>query len=337
MRILLTGGAGFIGSHTLVLLLQAGHQVLVVDNHVNSNPVVYDRVRLISNTPFDTLSGDLRDTDSIAARIRAFDPEAVVHFAGLKAVGESVADPVGYFDNNVGGTIALLRVLAETGCRRFVFSSSATVYGEPKFLPYTEDHPRDAMNPYGRTKQHVEDLLEATAAGDPHWSVASLRYFNPVGAHDSGQIGEDPNGVPNNLMPYVAQVAVGRRAALPVFGDDYDTRDGTGERDYIHVVDLAEAHLAALDWTTQQSGYRAFNIGTGQSVTVWELVAAFEAASGRKVNAKVEPRRPGDLPAYWAGTARAEQELNWRASRGIDEICQSQWRWQSQNPDGYGS
>jgi UDP-glucose 4-epimerase len=336
MRVLITGGAGYIGSHTLLEVLAAGHRAHVVDSFANAHPEVLARVRQLSNRAVRFTEADVRDGTAMAAVVAGFAPEAVIHFAGLKAVGESVARPLDYFDVNVGGTVALLKALQGSACRRFVFSSSATVYGNPDYLPIDEAHPLRATNPYGRTKLQIEGMLQDLAAGDPAWSVALLRYFNPVGAHASGRIGEDPLGVPNNLVPYIAQVAVGRRPALNVFGDDYATPDGTGVRDYIHVGDLARAHLAAMDWTGRARGCEAFNLGTGRGTSVLEMVRAFEAASGRAVPLAVAPRRPGDVAACWADPGRAAAVLGWRAERGIEDMCRSVWRWQSQNPLGYG-
>ena len=340
MRVLITGGAGYIGSHALLAVLAAGHEAHVLDNFANADPEALERVRRLSNRDFGVSRADLRDPAATAAAVAAADPEAVIHFAGLKAVAESVADPLAYFDNNVGGTLTLLKALKATACRRFVFSSSATVYGDPDHLPIDEAHPRRATSPYGRSKLQIEGMLEDLAASDPAWSIALLRYFNPVGAHASGRIGEDPAGVPNNLMPFVAQVAVGRRPALRVFGDDYPTPDGTGVRDYIHVEDLAAAHLAALDWTAPDPGGRArgaeaFNLGTGRGTSVLEIVAAFAAASGRAIPLVVAPRRPGDVAACWADPTKAAAVLGWRAERGLAAMCASAWRWQSDNPDGY--
>ncbi len=343
MRILVTGGAGYIGSHTLLAVLAAGHEAHVIDNFSNSHPEALARVRRLSNRDFDVTEADIRDKAAMAAAVAAARPEAVIHFAGLKAVGESVAKPLSYFDVNVGGTVALLEALQAADCRRFVFSSSATVYGDPDYLPIDEGHPRRATNPYGRTKLQIEEMLEDLAVSDPSWSIALLRYFNPVGAHPSGDIGEDPAGIPNNLMPFIAQVAVGRRPHLNVFGDDYDTPDGTGVRDYIHVTDLARAHLAAVDWAagaagateTGGRGCQAFNLGTGQGTSVREMVAAFATAAGRPVPTVTAPRRAGDIAACWADPSRAGAALGWRAELGLADMCRSTWTWQSRNPQGY--
>jgi UDP-glucose 4-epimerase len=307
----------------------------VVDDLSNADPEVLARVRRLTNRAPGFTVADIRDPVAMAAVVAEFAPEAVIHFAGLKAVGASVAAPLAYFDVNVGGTIALLKALQGSACRRFVFSSSATVYGDPAYLPLDEAHPLRPTNPYGRTKLQIEGILQDLAASDPAWSVATLRYFNPVGAHASGLIGEDPSGVPNNLVPYLAQVAVGRRPALSVFGDDYDTSDGTGVRDYLHVEDLARAHLAALEWTGRVRGWEAFNLGTGRGTSVLEMVRAFEAASGRAVPLAVAPRRPGDVAACWADPGKAAAALGWRAEQGVAEMCRSAWYWQEQNPDGY--
>ncbi|TPE48386.1 UDP-glucose 4-epimerase GalE [Amaricoccus solimangrovi] len=338
MRILVTGGAGYIGTHALVEVLAAGHEAWVVDNLGNSRPAALDRVRQLSNRDFGFTRADLRDTEAVRAVVARFRPEAVIHFAGLKAVGESVADPLGYFDNNVAGSLSLLRALAESDCRRFVFSSSATVYGDPDYLPLDEAHPTRVSSPYGRTKLQAEEILRDLAGSDPAWSIAVLRYFNPVGAHPSGRIGEDPAGFPNNLMPFITQVAVGRRPALNVFGTDYDTPDGTGVRDYIHVTDLARAHLAAVDWTAGEEagrGWEAFNLGTGRGTSVLELARAFGEAAGREIPLVLAPRRPGDVATCYADPGKALRELGWRAELGIAEMCASSWHWQSSNPEGY--
>ena len=335
MRILITGGAGYIGSHTLVAVLAAGHEAHVIDSFVNARPAALARVRALAGRGFGVTRADVRDGAAVAAAIAEFAPDAVIHLAGLKAVGESVSDPLAYFAANVAGAVALLQALQGSDCRRFVFSSSATVYGDPDYLPLDEAHPRRATNPYGRSKLTVEGMLEDLAASDPAWSVAALRYFNPVGAHPSGRIGEDPAGVPNNLMPFIAQVAVGRRPALRVFGTDYPTPDGTGVRDYLHVEDLARAHLAAVDWTGRARGCAAFNLGTGAGISVLAMVAAFEAASGRTIPLELGSRRAGDVAALFADPSRAASELGWRAELGLPEMCASAWAWQSRNPEGY--
>ena len=335
MRVLVTGGAGYIGSHTLVELLAAGHEALVVDNYANSSPEALDRVERLTNRRFERLACDLRDAEPLAAAVRGFRPEAVVHFAGLKAVAESVEKPLLYYDNNVRGTLALVEAMREAGCRRIVFSSSATVYGEARYLPYDEAHPLAPVNPYGRTKMMIEEILGDWAAAEPGAVAVLLRYFNPVGAHASGEIGEDPLDIPNNLMPLVSQVAVGRRERLEVFGDDYDTPDGTGIRDYIHVVDLARAHVAALDFASRSEGAEAINVGTGRGTSVLELLRGFERASGRPVPYRIAPRRPGDVAVSVADPSKAHRLLGWRAERGLDDMCRSAWEWQSRNPRGY--
>lgn len=292
---------------------------------------------MLSGRDIHVIERDVRDHEAMRAVMVSWVPDAVIHFAGLKSVAESVADPALYYDVNVGGTVSLLRAMEEVGCSKLVFSSSATVYGTPDYLPYDEAHPTNPVNPYGRTKRVVEELLSDWVAGQTGRAVTALRYFNPVGAHPSGEIGEDPSGIPNNLMPYVAQVAVGRRPHLTIFGDDYETRDGTGERDYIHVMGLAEAHLAALQHLQAGAGMQVYNIGTGQGATVREIVAAFEAASGVHVPTQVAERRAGDLPRFFADARRAEDAIGWKARRGLPQMCRDSWAWQSRNPDGYES
>jgi UDP-glucose 4-epimerase len=336
MRVFVTGGAGYIGSHILVQLLAAEHEVCVFDNFSNSSPVALARVREIARCDFTRIEGDVVDKAGLERALADFAPDAVIHMAGLKAVGESSAAPLRYYRNNVTGSINLLEAMEQADCRRLIFSSSATVYGVPQYLPYDEAHPIAPFNPYGRTKAMIEEIILDWTKAAPATSAVLLRYFNPVGAHASGQIGEDPQGVPNNLMPFVAQVAVGRRARLSIYGDDYETRDGTGERDYIHVVDLAAAHLAALDYSGTATGCETINIGTGQSVTVKELVAAFERASGRDIPAATALRRAGDLPSYFASTDKAKRLLGWQAQLDLDDMCASTWRWQQKNPEGYG-
>lgn len=328
MNILLTGGTGYIGSHAAVVLVQAGHSVVLYDNLCNSRADVVQRVGQIAGRPMALVQGDVRDTSLLQQTLRDHAIVAVMHFAGLKAVGESVAKPLAYYDNNVRGTLSLLQAMQGAGVRTLVFSSSATVYGEPRYLPIDEAHPTRATNPYGRSKLHIEEMLADLAVSDPSWRVACLRYFNPVGAHNSGLIGEDPNGVPNNLMPFVAQVAVGRRASLNVFGNDYSTPDGTGVRDYIHVMDLVEGHLAALDYLQGRTGWHAFNLGTGQGYSVLEMVRAFEAASGRAVPFQIVDRRPGDVAACYASVDKARDTLGWQAARTLADMCASTWRWQ---------
>jgi UDP-glucose 4-epimerase len=335
MRILVTGGAGYIGSHTCVELLKAGYEVVVVDNLSNSKEEAIHRVEEISHGRVEFHQVDLVDEAGLEAVFRRGRVEAVIHFAGLKAVGESVAQPLRYYHNNVTGTLVLLKVMGAHGVKDLVFSSSCTVYGEPQRVPVTEDFPLSATNPYGRTKLIIEDMLRDLYAADPSWNVALLRYFNPVGAHPSGRIGEDPNGIPNNLLPYIAQVAVGRLKQLSVFGGDYPTPDGTGVRDYIHVVDLATGHLKALEKLRQKPGVVAYNLGTGRGNSVLEVVAAFERASGREIPYRIVARRPGDVALTYADPSKAQRELGWRAELGLDEMCADVWRWQENNPNGY--
>lgn len=335
MRVFVTGGAGYIGSHTLVQLLLAGHEVCVFDNYCNSSPAALSRVQQLTNRAPLAVEGDICDIDMLSRTLIDFAPDAVIHFAGLKAVGESSALPLRYYQTNVTGSMNLLAAMDAADCRRIVFSSSATVYGEAQYLPFDEDHPIVPTNPYGRTKAMVEDVIRDWTLATPGSSGIVLRYFNPVGAHESGRIGEDPQGIPNNLMPFVAQVAVGRRDKLSIFGDDYDTRDGTGERDYIHVVDLAAAHLAALDFSGRAEGCEAINVGTGQGITVKELVAAYERACGHPIPVEIVARRPGDVASSYASTSKAETLLEWRAALDVDAMCMSSWRWQSDNPQGY--
>lgn len=332
--ILVTGGAGYIGSHTVVELLARGESVLILDNLCNSSVQVLDRIEQIAGCRPGFIKADLRDRTALDAVFAAHEISAVVHFAGLKAVGESVAMPLHYYENNVAGTLNLVQSMSAAGVRRLVFSSSATVYGDPHAVPIREDFPLHATNPYGRTKLFIEEILRDLLVADPAWRIAILRYFNPVGAHPSGLIGESPNGIPNNLMPFVAQVAVGRRAELSVFGSDYPTPDGTGVRDYIHVVDLALGHLASLDALSRSPGALTVNLGTGRGYSVLEMVAAFEKASGRAVPYRLVDRRPGDVASCYADPELATGLLGWRASRGIDEMCTDTWRWQQANPHG---
>lgn len=335
MRVLITGGAGYIGSHTLLELMAQGHEVMVFDNYSNAKPEVMERVRNLSNQPVLEVRGDVRDAGALDQVMVDFAPDAVIHFAGLKAVGESMQQPLRYYDVNVAGTLTLLNAMDRAGVRRIIFSSSATVYGEPAYQPYDEAHPTTPTSVYGRTKLMAEDLLTDWATTHADASAVILRYFNPVGAHTSTLIGEDSSGVPNNLMPFIAQVAMGKRAALSVFGDDYDTPDGTGYRDYIHVVDLARAHVAALGWAAQNTGSRPFNIGTGQPYSVYEMVAAFAAASGRQIPCNVLPRRAGDIASMQADATRAKVELGWQATHSLDDMVRSTWDWQAANPNGY--
>ncbi|MEW6413886.1 MAG: UDP-glucose 4-epimerase GalE [Pseudomonadota bacterium] len=335
MKILLTGGAGYIGSHTAVEALQAGYEVVVFDNLSNSNPRSLERVAQIAGRPVDFVEGDIRDRAALRRLFADHAIDAVVHFAGFKAVGESVEKPLLYYDNNIAGSIVLFEEMAAAGVKSVVFSSSATVYGDPATVPITEDFPLSATNPYGWSKLFIETMLRDVARADAGWKVALLRYFNPVGAHVSGLIGEDPRGIPNNLMPYLAQVAVGRRPHLNVYGGDYPTPDGTGVRDYIHVVDLARGHVAALNRLAGLTGVHTWNLGTGRGVSVLEMVRAFEAASGRPVPYQVVSRRAGDVAQCWADPSRAERELGWRAEYDLARMCADAWRWQSGNPDGY--
>ncbi|MFC5299796.1 UDP-glucose 4-epimerase GalE [Azospira restricta] len=336
MKVLVTGGAGYIGSHACVELLAAGCEVLVLDNLCNSKMEALSRVACIADRAPEFVCGDVRDGDALSRLFAAHCIDAVIHFAGLKAVGESVEQPLAYYDNNVHGSLALLRAMDEAGVRTLVFSSSATVYGDPASVPIREDFPLSATNPYGRSKLMVEDILRDLARADARWRLAILRYFNPVGAHESGLIGEDPAGIPNNLMPFVSQVAAGRRPELAVFGDDYPTPDGTGVRDYIHVVDLARGHLKALDALRQRPGVLTANLGTGRGYSVLEVVAAFARASGRAIPYRIAPRRAGDVAACYADPAYAAEVLGWRAEFDLDRMCADAWRWQSMNPDGYG-
>lgn len=332
--ILVTGGAGYIGSHTCVELLNAGHELVVFDNFSNSHPEALARVEKITGRKLNVVKGDIRDQGALEEAIHRFNCTAVIHFAGLKAVGESVEKPLDYYDNNVIGTHRLLQAMINCGVKTLVFSSSATVYGEPQFLPLTEDHPLSATNPYGRTKLVIEEMLRDLYRSDPSWRIGILRYFNPVGAHESGLIGEDPQGIPNNLMPFVAQVAIGRRECLKVWGNDYPTPDGTGVRDYIHVVDLAKGHLKALQRLDSPQCY-AVNLGTGTGYSVLDVAKAFAEASGRPVPYEIAPRRAGDVAACYAEASHAEQLLDWRAERNLIAMCSDTWRWQSANPAGF--
>jgi len=335
MMILVTGGAGYIGSHTCVELIEAGHEVVVLDNFCNSKAESLRRVAAQVGRSVQLVEADVRDRGALQAVFRDYPIDAVIHFAGLKAVGESVSMPLAYYDNNVGGSIVLAEEMARAGVKRLVFSSSATVYGDPASVPIREDFPLSATNPYGRSKLMVEDICRDLARSDPTWRIALLRYFNPVGAHPSGSMGEDPNGIPNNLMPYVSQVAIGKLPCLRVFGSDYPTRDGTGVRDYIHVCDLAQGHVRAVERLGQRDGMLTVNLGTGTGYSVLEVVRAFEAASGRHVPVQLVDRRPGDIAECYADPALAAAELGWRASRGIDEMCRDSWNWQRHNPHGY--
>ncbi|GLJ38952.1 hypothetical protein SUGI_0794090 [Cryptomeria japonica] len=340
--ILVTGGAGYIGSHTTLQLLLDGYKVVVIDNLDNSSEEAVRRVAKLAGEYGHNLSFhqvDLRDKEATEKVFSLEKFDAVIHFAGLKAVGESVAKPLLYYNNNIVGTLNLLEIMTAHNCKKLVFSSSATVYGQPNEVPCTEDFPLCAMNPYGRTKLFIEEICRDAHQADPEWKIMLLRYFNPVGAHSSGNIGEDPRGIPNNLMPFVQQVAVGRRPELVVFGTDYKTKDGTGVRDYIHVMDLSDGHIAALRklFETKDIGCEVYNLGTGQGTSVLEMVAAFEKASGKKIPLKLADRRPGDPETVYASTEKAEQELNWKAQYGIEEMCRDQWNWARKNPWGYGS
>lgn len=328
MNVLLTGGTGYIGSHTAVVLTNAGHRVTLFDNLCNSQRDLVSRLEEITGQAMDFVEGDVRDTALLSSTFKQYNIDAVIHFAGLKAVGDSVAHPLDYFATNVQGSISLLQAMQANEIKTLVFSSSATVYGEPQYLPYDEAHPTNAINPYGRTKLHVEEMLSDLAASDPTWSIAVLRYFNPVGAHDSALIGELPTGVPNNLMPYLVQVASGRQDVLRVFGSDYDTCDGTGERDYIHVIDLVEGHMAALNFLADNTGWHAVNLGTGSATSVLALVHTFESVTGKTIPVNMVGRRPGDLPAYYANPAKAQTLLGWCAKRSVEEMCVSAWRWE---------
>lgn len=329
MNILLTGGAGYIGSHVAAPLVSAGHGVVCFDNLSNSDPAVMDRLEAITGHSVPLVTGDIRDGDALREVLRDHKIDAVIHFAGLKAVGESVAEPMKYYDNNVRGTLSLLEAMADCGAKTLVFSSSATVYGQPQYLPLDENHPTSATNPYGRTKLMIEEMLADVAAADPEWRIAILRYFNPVGAHDSGLIGENPNGIPNNLMPFVSRVAAGRLSELSVFGNDYDTPDGTGVRDYIHVVDLAEGHVAALGAIAKsEEALSIWNLGTGQGYSVLDMVEAFERVNGVRIPYRIAPRRDGDVASCFASPDRAARELGWKAERGLDAMCASSWNFE---------
>lgn len=335
MRVLVTGGAGYIGSHTVLALLGAGYDILIADNFVNSKPEAVKRLRKLTDKPFDFAECDLTDAAATEAFFTEHSIDAVIHFAGLKAVGESVEKPLAYYRNNLISTLNLLDSMARHGVRQFVFSSSATVYGDPDSVPIREDAALRVTNPYGRTKLMIEDILRDAAKADPALSVCLLRYFNPVGAHASGTIGEDPQGIPNNLVPYIAKVAVGKLAALRVFGNDYPTPDGTGVRDYIHVCDLADGHVAALKKLEDGPGIYTYNLGTGVGYSVLDVLHAFEKACGKTLPYVITPRRAGDIASCYADPEKAARELHWRAKRGIDEMCADSWNWQKQNPDGY--
>jgi UDP-glucose 4-epimerase len=335
MRILVTGGAGYIGSHTCLELLQAGYEVIVVDNLANSKVESLSRVQKLAGKELTFHQVDLLDKEALDTVFDNASIQAVIHFAGLKAVGESVTIPLQYYHNNVTGTLILCEVMAQHEVKNLVFSSSATVYGDPHKVPISEDFPLSATNPYGRSKLMIEEILRDLCRADNTWNIAILRYFNPVGAHQSGQIGEDPHGIPNNLVPYITQVAIGKLPELSVFGDDYSTRDGTGIRDYIHVVDLAAGHLKAIEKLRSNPGVVTYNLGTGRGYSVLEVVSAFERASEKKIPYKIVGRRPGDIASCYADPAKANRELGWSAERDINEMCADAWRWQSNNPNGY--
>jgi UDP-glucose 4-epimerase len=336
MKVLVTGGMGYIGSHTCIQMLEAGMQPIIVDNLVNSKVAVLDRIESITGKKLPFYQGDIRDEAFLDSVFEQNDIDAVIHFAGLKAVGESVAKPLEYYDNNVNGSLVLARSMRKAGVKSIVFSSSATVYGDPDVVPITEDSPTGATtNPYGRSKYMVEGCLSDLYQAENDWSITLLRYFNPVGAHQSGTMGEDPQGIPNNLMPFIAQVAVGRREKLSVFGDDYNTPDGTGVRDYIHVMDLADGHVAALKAVGEKAGLHIYNLGTGKGSSVIEMVNAFSIACGKDVPYEICPRRPGDIAECWASTEKAQRDLGWKATRTVNEMTADTWRWQSNNPQGY--
>lgn len=337
MKVLVTGGTGYIGSHTVVELINAGHETVVVDNLVNSSPKSLERVEEITGVRPVFYEGDIRDEELLDRIFSDEKPDAVIHFAGLKAVGESTQKPLLYYDNNLCGTLALLNAMDRAGCRNIIFSSSATVYGKPETVPIREDFPTSVTNPYGRTKLMIEEMLRDIYAADNRWNVILLRYFNPIGAHKSGLIGEDPNGIPNNLVPYISKVAIGALDHVNVFGDDYDTKDGTGVRDYIHVVDLAIGHVKAIDKIKEDPGLKTYNLGTGNGYSVLEMIRAFGKAAGREIPYVIGPRRPGDIDICYADPSLAREELGWTAERGIDEMCADGWNWQSKNPDGFGN
>ncbi len=336
MAVLVTGGSGYIGSHTCVELLNAGFDIVVLDNFSNSSPKALERVRELTGRDFTVYNCDIRDFDGLCKVFESEKIDSVIHFAGLKAVGESTELPMMYYENNVVGTLTLCKAMEKYGCKRIVFSSSATVYGNENASPLCEDMRTGAVtNPYGRTKYMIEEILKDLASADKEWSVAILRYFNPIGAHKSGRIGENPNGIPNNLMPYITQVAVGKREFLSVYGGDYDTHDGTGVRDYIHVVDLALGHLRAVDVVTKDKGVFVYNLGTGNGYSVLDIVKAFEKASGKPLPHKIVDRRAGDIAVCYSNPEKALRELKWKAQREIEEMCEDSWRWQKDNPNGY--
>ncbi|MBQ7481382.1 MAG: UDP-glucose 4-epimerase GalE [Lachnospiraceae bacterium] len=336
MKILVTGGAGYIGSHTCVELLNAGYDVVIVDNLDNSNRKAVDRIEQITGKEVTFYERDIRDREAMHEIFALEKPKCVIHFAGLKAVGESVQKPLEYYENNINGTLVMLDAMRKNGCKNIIFSSSATVYGDPAFIPITEECPKGSpTNPYGWTKSMLEQILTDLYTSDPEWNVILLRYFNPIGAHKSGLIGEDPKGIPNNLLPYVAQVAIGKLKCLGVFGNDYDTPDGTGVRDYIHVVDLAVGHVKAIDKIKENPGVKIYNLGTGKGYSVLDIVKAYSKACGHDIPYEIKPRRAGDIATCYADASLAKKELGWEAEYGIDEMCADSWRWQSMNPNGY--
>ncbi len=336
MSILVTGGAGYIGSHTCVELLNAGYEIVVMDNYYNSKPESLNRVKKITGKDFPFYEADIRDRSALDRIFKENKIDAVIHFAGLKAVGESVHKPLEYYENNIGGTVTLCEAMRDNGCKKMVFSSSATVYGSLNKSPLTEEMQiGGTTNPYGTTKYMIELILQDLYKSDNEWSIVILRYFNPIGAHKSGLIGENPNGIPNNLLPYVSQVAVGKLPQLSVFGDDYDTPDGTGVRDYIHVVDLASGHIKAVEKALETKEINIYNLGTGTGYSVFEIIKAFEKASGKKINYKVVDRRPGDIATCYSDPSKAYKELGWKAQRDLAEMCEDSWRWQSSNPNGF--
>lgn len=337
MKVLVTGGTGYIGSHTVLELLNEGCDVTVLDNLANSSAESLERVEQITGKHPEFVQGDIRDAKLLAELFGKEKFDAVIHFAGLKAVGESTQKPLLYFDNNIIGTLTLLNAMNEAGCKNIIFSSSATVYGKPETVPIREDFPTSATNPYGRTKLMIEEMLKDIYAAGKEWNIILLRYFNPIGAHESGMIGEDPNGIPNNLLPYIAKVAIGKLKQINVFGNDYETPDGTGVRDYIHVVDLAKGHVKALNKIGEKPGLKVYNLGTGNGYSVLEMIDAFGKACGKELPYEICDRRPGDIDMCYADPSLAYEELGWKAERGIEEMCADGWKWQSQNPDGYGN
>lgn len=335
MKVLVTGGTGYIGSHTCIQLQEAGYMPVIVDNLCNSKKTVLSKIKYVAGNEPTFVQADVRDKQALIKVLTEHNVEAVIHFAGLKAVGESVEKPLEYYDNNVNGTLVLVDAMRQAGVKRLIFSSSATVYGDPASVPITENFPTSATNPYGRSKLMVEECLADFQKVNPDWSITLLRYFNPVGAHSSGELGEDPQGIPNNLMPYVSQVAVGRREFVSVFGNDYPTKDGTGIRDYIHVMDLADGHIAALDKAGAKAGLHIYNLGTGNGYSVLDMINAFEKASDKAIPYQFAERRAGDIAECWADSSKAQKELNWQATRTLEVMAQDSWRWQSNNPQGF--